>query len=186
MQMENPMIYFMITMVLFIFIAYIIYYRYTILSKIFVSTQLTKLGVYARLYNFFEEKTTKENATLFAEVIIDQLFSESCPREKSVLFHVLNKEAITRSLYQLSEDEEIKEMVNIGLFSEALIKMNNGISKEDAMKKLNNLDKYALKFENIEKKYPLKIVMYKKANRFYRLTKTDAIMAKLGIKKLSK
>lgn len=180
------MIYFIITMLLFIFIAYIIYYRYTILSKIFVSTQLTKLGVYARLYNFFEEKTTKENAVLFAEVIVDQLFSESCPREKSVLFHVLNKEAITKSLYQLSEDEEIKEMVNIGLFAEAIIKMNHGISKEVAMEKLHNLEKYAFKFNNIEKRYPLKIIMFKKANRFYRLTKTDAVKAKLGLKKLPK
>ena len=76
------MIYFIITMIFFMLIAYVIYYRYTILSKIFVSTQLVKLGVYARLYNYFEDTTTKENASLFAEVINDQLFSESYPREK--------------------------------------------------------------------------------------------------------
>lgn len=175
--------YFVITMMFFLIVAYIIYYRYTILNKIFISTQLVKLGVYARLYNFFIEKTNKENASLFAEVINDQLFSESFPREKAVLFHVLNNEAVTKNLYQLSEDEQIKEMVNIGLFAEAIINMKNGIPKEEAMKKLNNLYKYGLKFENIERKYPFKIVMYKKANRFYKLTKTDTSKAKLGVKK---
>ena len=70
------MIYFIITMFFFLIVAYVIYYRYTILSKIFLSTQLVKLGVYARLYNFFVEKTSKENASLFAEILNDQLFSE--------------------------------------------------------------------------------------------------------------
>lgn len=172
-------------MFLFLVVAYVIYYRYTIWSKIFVSTQLVKLGVYARLYNFFEEKTSKENAALFAEVINDQLFSETTMREKAILFHVLNKDAVSKSIYQLSEDEEIKEMVNIGLFAEAIIKMKNGVPKEEAMEKLNHLSTFGLKFENIEKKYPLKIIMYSKANRFYKLTKTDAAKAKLGIKKSS-
>ncbi|NCC81009.1 MAG: hypothetical protein EOM04_01880 [Clostridia bacterium] len=179
------MIYFIITMVFFLIIAYIIYYRYTILSKIFVSTQLVKLGVYARLYNFFEEKTSKENATLFAEIMTDLLFSESTCREKAVLFHVLNKDAISRNMYQLSDDEEIKEMVNIGLFAEAIIKMKNGTPKEEAMTKLHNLQKFGMEIANIEKKYPLKLIMYKKANRFYKLTKSDAVKAKLGIKKSS-
>ena len=172
-------------MVFFLIIAYIIYYRYTILSKIFVSTQLVKLGVYARLYNFFEEKTSKENATLFAEIMTDLLFSESTCREKAVLFHVLNKDAVSRNMYQLSDDEEIKEMVNIGLFAEAIIKMKNGTPKEKAMTKLHNLQKFGMEIANIEKKYPLKLIMYKKANRFYKLTKSDAVKAKLGIKKSS-
>jgi hypothetical protein len=47
---------------------------------------LVKLGVYARLYIFFEEKTSKENAALFAEVINDQLFSETTMREKAIFF----------------------------------------------------------------------------------------------------
>ena len=179
------MIYFIITMVFFLIIAYIIYYRYTILSKIFVSTQLVKLGVYARLYNFFEEKTSKENATLFAEIMTDLLFSESTCREKAVLFHVLNKDAISRNMYQLSDDEEIKEMVNIGLFAEAIIKMKNGTPKEEAMTKFHNLQKFGMEIANIEKKYPLKLIMYKKAKRFYKLTKSDAVKAKLGIKKSS-
>lgn len=172
-------------MVFFLIIAYIIYYRYTILSKIFVSTQLVKLGVYARLYNFFEEKTSKENATLFAEIMTDLLFSESTCREKAVLFHVLNKDAISRNMYQLSDDEEIKEMVNIGLFAEAIIKMKNGTPKEEAMTKFHNLQKFGMEIANIEKKYPLKLIMYKKAKRFYKLTKSDAVKAKLGIKKSS-
>lgn len=179
------MIYFIISMITFSFVAYVVYYRYTILNKIFLSTQLAKLGIYARLYNFFEEKTTKENACLFAEVIVDQLFSESNPREKSIFFHVLNKDTVSKSLYQLSEDEEIKEMINIALYAEAIIQMKNGLPREDALLKLNNLKRFALRYENIEKKYPLKIIMYKKANRFYKLTKTDAVKARLGIKKLS-
>lgn len=176
------MTYFIFTMILFLMVAYVIYYRHTIYNKIFLSTQLVKLGVYARIYNFFESKTSKENASLFAEVINDEIFSEENCREKAILFHVVNRDAIFRSIYQLSDDEEIKEMVNIGLFAEAIIKMRNGVPREEAMQKLNNLEKFALRIENIEKKYPLKIIMYRKANRFYRLTKTDAIKAKLGIK----
>ena len=176
------MTYFFITMLLFLIVAYVIYYRHTIYNKIFLSTQLVKLGIYARLYNFFEEKTSKENASLFAEVINDQIFSEKNSREKSILFHVLNKEAISRSLYQLSDDAEIKEMLNIGLYAEAIIKIKNGTPREEAMEKLNNIEKFGLRIENIEKKYPLKIVMYRKANRFYKLTKSDAIKAKLGMK----
>jgi hypothetical protein len=47
-------------------------------------------------------------------------------------------------------------MVNIGLFAEAIIKMKNGVPKEEAMEKLNHLDTFGLKFENIEKKIPTK------------------------------
>lgn len=176
------MIYFIISMAFFSVIAYIIYYRYTIYNKIFVSTQLIKLGVYARLYNFFEDKTSKENATLFAEVINDELFSETCRREKSVLFHVINKDEILKNIYLLINDKDIVEMVNTGLYAEAIIKMKNGLPKEEALQKINNLEKFALKIDNIEKKYPIKIVIYNKANRFYRLTKADAIKARLNKK----
>ncbi len=176
------MTYFALTMLLFLILAYVIYYRHTILNKIFLSTQLVKLGIYARLYNFFEDKAGKENASLFAEVITDQIFSDENCREKAILFHVLNKDAISRSIYQLSEDSEIKEMLNIGLFAESIIKIKNGTPREEAMQKLNNLEKFGLRIENIEKRYPLKIVMYRKANRFYKLTKSDATKAKLGLK----
>lgn len=176
------MIYFAFSMVFFLIVAYIIYYRYTIQNKIFASTQLAKLGIYARLYNFFEDKTSKDNATLFAEVMIDELFSESYRREKSILFHVVNKDTILKNIYQLVNDEEIKEMLNIALYAEALVKIKNGLPREEAMEKLWNLEKFGLLFANIERKYPLKIIMYNKANRFYRLTKTDAVKAKLGRK----
>ncbi len=179
------MIYFAFSMAFFLLVAYIIYYNYTIYNKIFASTQLAKLGIYARLYNFFEDKTSKERATLFAEVMIDELFSESFRREKSVLFHIINKEAILRHIYQLVDDHEIVEMLNIALFAEALVNMKNGLPKEEAMKKLTYLDKYTLQLENIEKRYPLKIIMFKKANRFYRLTKSDAIKAKIGKNKVN-
>lgn len=174
--------YFITTMILFSIIAYTIYYRYTIYSKIFVSSQLIKLGVYARIYNYFEEKTSKENAALFAEVINDEIFSEKSRREKSVLFHVIHKEEIMKTIFQLVNDFEIKEMINTGLYAEAIINMKNGMPRQEAMQKLNNLKKFALEIENIEKKYPLKISIYNKANRFYRLTKSDAVKARLGKK----
>ena len=176
------MLYFFITMAFFGIIAYVIYYRYTVWGKIFASTQLVKLGVYARLYNFFEEKTTKENACLFAEVINDEVFSETHRREKSILFHVLNKEPILKNIYQLVNDPEMVEMINIGLYAEALLKIKNGTPYQEAMEKISNLEKYGLRLEDLESRYPLKIMMYNKANRFYRLTKTDAVKARLGKK----